>query len=334
MVEMIGARSPISLVEQQSAALVGHLPGVRDGNDVATHDARVLTRRLRETLAIARGELTRDGFEHLSRIVKQAGRALGEARDHDVALELLKNLEAHAPSAAALFGPLHAAIVGEQRHARRDLVKTLEDLEVSKTARIAKDARRHAKAWFGNSAAWRKHLRQHVNSRADDVRAAMQHATGIYFPNRSHSTRIAIKKLRYALEVAEAAGMWRPARAARVLRKAQNALGRAHDCQVFIDRLRDLSSSGAMAPQLATDVAIPFLEAEIARLYDRYLGLREELTAICDACNRFAHRRSVVPALVAAGVGIPSLLLFTRPSARRAIDRKPADVVRVAIDLS
>lgn len=328
---MIGSCSPISLVEEQSAALVSQLPGVRDGNDVATHDARVLTRRLRETLAIARGELTRDSLEKISRIIKQAGRALGEARDHDVALDVLKNLEAHAPSAAALFGPLHAAIVTEQRRARRDLVKTLEGLEISETPRIAKESRQHAKGWFRNHAAWRKHLRQHVSSRADDVRAAMQHATGVYFPNRSHSARIAIKKLRYALEVAKATGMWRSRRAGRVLRKAQNALGRAHDRQVLIDRLRDSSSSGAAASQLATDVAIPFLEAEIAKLYDRYLGLREELTAICDACDRFARQRSAMPALVAAGVGIPSLLLLTRTPARRLTENH-ADVVRVAVD--
>jgi CHAD domain-containing protein len=176
-------------------------------------------------------------------------------------------------------------------------------------------------------------LRQHVGSRAEDVRAAMKHATGVYFPNRSHSARIAIKKLRYALEVAEAAGMWRSAPAARVLRKAQNALGRAHDCQVLIVRLRDLSSSGAAVSQLATDVAIPFLEAEIARLYNRYLALREKLTSICDACDGFARHRSAMPALVAAGIGIPSLLLLARTPARRDTRELRRDVVRVAVDL-
>ena len=81
-------------------------------------------------------------------------------------------------------------------------------------------------------------------------------------------------------------------------------------------------------------MAIPYLEAEIAKLYDRYLSLREKLTAVCDACDRFARHRSAVPALVAAGVGIPSLLLFTRTPARRTIDREPADVVRVSVNLA
>ena len=329
---MIGTRSPIALAEEQSATLVSHLPAVRDGQDVATHDARVLTRRLRETLAAARHEFDHHAFEKISRIVKQAGRALGEARDHDVALELLKDLEAHAPTAATLFGPLHAATVAEQRRARRSLVKTLEELDVHSIARIARDARRQSKPWFRYAAVWRKHLREHVGSRGDALRAAMAHATGVYFPNRSHSARIAIKKLRYALEVADATGMWRSKRAGRVLRKAQNTLGRAHDCQVLIDRLRDASASDAAISHLATDVAIPFLEAEIAIKYERYLSLREKLTAICDACTRFARPRSAVPALVAAGVGIPSLLLFTRAPARRLAEPH-ADVVRVAVDL-
>ena len=82
--------------------------------------------------------------------------------------------------------------------------------------------------------------------------AAMREAGAVYLPERLHAVRIALKKLRYAVELAaEIAGAARNAPApAAALKRAQELLGRMHDLQVLIDRVRQVQASLA-PPNLA-----------------------------------------------------------------------------------
>ena len=53
---------------------------------------------------------------------------------------------------------------------------------------------------------WRRDLDYTLRERALATREAIDHATGVYFPARVHAARIAIKKMRYAMEIAHAIG--------------------------------------------------------------------------------------------------------------------------------
>src|SRR5262245_58835651 len=92
--------TPSSLIASQLHELATQLPGVRTADVDAVHDARVLTRRLRELLRLAPNrpaDVVTDATDRL----KAAGRALGEVRELDVLDSLLDGLEPRARFAAA-----------------------------------------------------------------------------------------------------------------------------------------------------------------------------------------------------------------------------------------
>jgi CHAD domain-containing protein len=166
---------------------------------------------------------------------------------------------------------------------------------------------------FRGNYAWRGLLKNHVARRAEDVRQAIGHAGGVYFPNRSHSTRVALKHLRYAIELADASGTWQLPRSRRPLRKAQDALGEAHDREVLRQRLHGLSSEGVEVSASEASALDQFLRGEIESLHERYLAARPAILDICAACET-APRTSLVGAgtVAAAAVAVPAMLLLRR----------------------
>ena len=59
------------------------------------------------------------------------------------------------------------------------------------------------------------------------------HAGQIYAPEALHQVRIAAKKLRYALEIADESGAAPCGETLRTIKRVQDALGRLHDLQVL-----------------------------------------------------------------------------------------------------
>lgn len=327
---MFGTRAPIAVLREQFVTLSNHLPGVRDGCDQAIHDARVAARRIRETLVLARGSFEEDEFSDLRKKVRRVGRALGDARDADVLHHALTGLEARFPMAIAATSRLRATVAYEQQAARRRMIKKLETLDVPAIPqRVTRIRRRERFTWHRGGVGWRQTLRDLVGAHAEALRASMQHAAGVYFPNRSHAVRVEVKKLRYALEAAAATGVWHAPRAIRRLKRAQESLGAAHDRQMLIDRLGLLSMAEAGADDEQRDAVVQFLRAEVLSLHRAYLDLRPELVSICHACDRFAGRRRLAGALIAAGVALPSALLLRRePNSASRAQSEPAQVQR------
>ena len=160
---------------------------------------------------------------------------------------------------------------------------------------------------------WKPALRHQVASRAEAVRAAVNHATGVYLPNRAHAARIAIKRLRYTLELAGETGAWRGPGALRALNKAQKALGEAHDREVLVDRLNALITAGAELPRGEIDALTHFMRSEALAWHGKYLGHRDGILAICAECPGESSRRLLASrALLVAAAGVPSLLLLRR----------------------
>ena len=60
----------------------------------------------------------------------------------------------------------------------------------------------------------------------------------MYLPERLHDVRIAVKKLRYAVELGADASGARREPDLRALKRGQEMLGRMHDLQMLIDRVR------------------------------------------------------------------------------------------------
>jgi hypothetical protein len=170
----------------------------------------------------------RDAGDFAARI-SELGRSLGKARDADVRIELLRYFEARLPHAASSLALVRQRQERDRLMLARKLIKQLERLEVGEelarlSARAAWPRRRF---WVAMTGAWRHQLRQLVAERAQAASAALVYATGVYFPNRSHAARIAIKKFRYAVEIGDQTGLLADQAAVAHAEESPGSAGRA-----------------------------------------------------------------------------------------------------------
>ena len=280
-------RTPPSelLIRQRLAALVRTLPAAQRGDVASLHQARVATRRLREALPIVTsGERQRK----LDRKVRRLTRALGPVRELDVALLILDELDAIAEVPRPAVIRLRQAVLEERRSLHGEMVRRISrcDLQKLKRRAIAAARRKEKGAQStGKPAEQIAAARERAASRAIRLRAAIESAAGLYLPDRLHEVRIAVKKLRYALEVAGEMSRSRAEARLRTLKKAQDLLGRMHDLEVLIARTRGVQGSSS-APTLKLsgelDQLVRRLENECRQLHGHYIALRTPLLTLCE----------------------------------------------------
>jgi CHAD domain-containing protein len=121
--------------------------------------------------------------------------------------------------------------------------------------------------------------------RAKRLKAAIDHAGGIYLADRLHRVRIEAKKLRYALEIQRELTHSRSTARLNRLKTQQDLLGRVHDLEVLIERARDVQAS--LPPQnrramAELDRLIRALEAECREGHATYMHGRDQLIKLCD----------------------------------------------------
>jgi CHAD domain-containing protein len=297
--------TPLSLFHTQIETIRSCVPGVLDGEAGAIHDSRIATRRIRELLPLlTRRDQQLKRTDDLHRRFKRLGQSLGRVRDADVRLALFASLETRIPHAAPQLVVLRQQREQERLHLLRKLIKRLERLDAP---RFIEALVQHQRAWPGRFAwciklrrTWKQEIYATVSHRAKDTAAAMAHATGVYFPERLHAGRIAIKKLRYAMEIINDAGAADRRSAIQELKKAQDLLGDIHDRQELIDHLGEADSSN---PDGENGVALlrQVIDAEIHELHARYLARRESLLKICREQRPAARKAALTPRMLTAG---------------------------------
>lgn len=258
-----------ALMRQRVQALVRALPAAGRGDPDAIHHARVATRRLREVLPLvepgARGR-------KLRRRMRRLTRALGPVRELDVALETLDALASEVPRpAVALF---RQVLRRERRRLYAVMSREVARVDPATLRRLAVAAA-HRSRRVGTAG--------RTSRRAGRLRSAIESAGSIYLPDRLHEARIAVKKLRYALELARDVSGARATARLRRLKAAQDLLGRMHDLEVLIARVRAVQGS-AQAPSLnlsgELDRLVRRLETECRQLHGQYMAMRKSLLTI------------------------------------------------------
>jgi CHAD domain-containing protein len=282
------------LTRQRLAALRRVLPAAKEGDIRSLHQARVATRRLREALPLfASGRKA----EKVARHVRRLTRLLGPARELDVSLIVLDELESSADVPRAAIDRLRASIADERRRLQEHVRERLDEFDIEKVRKRAIAAARKDGDDEGagdvEAAAW---ARERSMRRARRLAAAIEHAAGLYLPDRLHDVRIAIKKLRYTLELDAVSRDGRPrnARALRTLQSMQDLLGRLHDLEVLIARTRHIQSSpGASTLKMSADLdrLVRRLETECRRLHGHYMADRAKLIAVCDRLTKRSEHR-------------------------------------------
>jgi CHAD domain-containing protein len=274
------------LIRQRLGALSRALPSARAGDPSAIHQARVATRRLREALPlVARGASGRK----LARGARRLTRALGSVRELDVALLTLEELGGATDLPRSGVEALHQEILQERARMHLDMGRSIDRVRLGKlTAKLLTSAKKHDKSGGRTRSADPKQLtaaRERVARRAERLRASIENAAAIYLPDRLHEVRIAVKKLRYAMEIVRELSGSRATARIMTLKRTQDLLGRIHDLEVLIARTRATQGS-SNAPTLRVsadmDQLVRRLEAECRRLHGRYIAMRASLLMICD----------------------------------------------------
>jgi CHAD domain-containing protein len=272
------------LIRQRLAALSRTLPGARKGDVHAVHQARVATRRIREALPlVAPGK----SGKSLTKSVRRLTRALGRVRELDVALLNLDQLRNSGDVPVAAVARLRQLVTEERQRLGLEMVRRLQQYNLPKFQKKAVDAARRSpsKTEAGDAGRRVAAAMARAARRAVALRAAMDNAAGIYLPDRLHEVRIAVKKLRYALEIARDLSASRATARIRTLKRVQDLLGRMHDLEMLIARTRAIQGrAGAANLRLSGDLdrLVRRLENECRRLHVRYMNERKALRAICD----------------------------------------------------
>jgi len=271
--------------------LASLIPAVRDGGIEAIHDARVVARRLRAALDIVGQNHAPPRFDEASDVVRRVGRALGRARDVDVSLELLEDLERRATPGAHAIAICRLELMRSRGTKRRRMVKKIDALRVDRLPSLVSGF----VPKVGSVIAVR------ARERARELVDLIEHASGVYFPRRAHAARIGIKRLRYLLEFANGDDP----EDVKVLRKSQQILGDIQDRQVLHDLVAAQRGDNSTADR-DLEALLGMLEAESSALYDRFLEHRQDLRLLCEhviAEGRSGAGRSALVAIAAVTAG-------------------------------
>ena len=282
------------LILQRLRALARTLPGASQGDVHAIHQARVATRRLREALPLVvdggRGRKLGDRVRSLTR-------RLGPVRELDVVVHTLDALESAGEVPRGAIACLRTVVAEERRRLHRNMARRVAEFDMDKLRRRAvAGARKHDLAIAKANAREGRPTRRgdparlavadrRAARRAVGLRAAIENAAGIYLPDRLHEVRIAVKKLRYAMEVARDLRGSRAQVRIRTLKRAQESLGRMHDLEVLIARTRAVQGSPRASDlRLSADLdrLVRHLENECRGLHGHYIASRPALLAVCD----------------------------------------------------
>lgn len=249
----LGAGDPVlDRLAAQVGELLRHEAGARSGDAEAIHDLRVAIRRLRSCLRSYKGAFAGGATEPLLAALAEAGSVVGAARDAGVlAARLEADLE-EVPSVNVL-GPVRAVLrartARELSHSLRDLQAyldgpgyraLLEQLVTFVTAPRLAPVRRRRAYYRACLARERRRVARRVAAAAS--RTGPQHDTAL------HEARKALKRARYAAEVAAPVLGKKARRMARGATKLQDLLGEHHDAVVARDRLREEGARAGVRP--------------------------------------------------------------------------------------
>jgi CHAD domain-containing protein len=282
-------RTRSELLKRRVDPLVRVLPAMEQGDVRALHRARVASRRLRELLPML--QLDHEASRKLNRRLKKVTTRLGSVRELDVLLLLIDELHVSGRARSAALARVGVAVARDRDEARKRLTSRLPVDDIRRLARKLERVVSELQVLEITSSKtavrrWRWAVDAQVAGRAARLATALEAAGAMYLPERLHAVRIAVKKLRYALELSMQLAGEKSGADLRALKRAQDILGRMHDLQVLIERVRHVQAS--LAPPNVTvwrelDALMASVEDDCRRLHARYMRLRDTLMALTSA---------------------------------------------------
>ena len=277
--------------ERSIRAFSTNLSRAVSGEVEPLHQTRVATRRLREWLPLCACEVPRALARRARRRLRRVGRALGGVRELDVSIETVTRLIADGHVEAGVGRRLEQYLRDERDTRRERMVRRLTSVNTPKLERDLADVAR-VLGMRQQTDAWAQLLAVRIERREQRVQKVVRDAGAMYISDRIHAVRIAAKKLRYSLELADETGEARTRKAVREIKVVQEILGRLHDLEVLGVLIQDLTLSGAVTGSFGIQLETLRLELDkdCRQLHSQYVGTRESLLKTCESAAIRAGR--------------------------------------------
>lgn len=219
-------------------ALLIEVDGVRKSEDIEyIHRMRVASRRLRSALGIFIGILPEKKQAVWIRHIRKLTRALGEARDTDVQIDLVSQIYRGVkdPKCKPGLNRILLRLTQQRDRLQADVFSALNDLEKSKVcpqiqsrfSPLASDTKDYTPPLYQLSYSI-------INEKLNNF---LSYEVYLRQPDNTamlHEMRIAAKRLRYSMEIFAPIYSDELSQPLQAARKSQQFLGDIHDCDVWI----------------------------------------------------------------------------------------------------
>jgi CHAD domain-containing protein len=278
----------VRLLERRARALRRQLAAAVAGKDTGVHQARVASRRLREALPVLTEGLHHTKAPKAKRKIRRLTQALGTVRELDVTLHLIDELGERPGIPRAALTEVRAQVIEAREKRRRVMLDRVSKVNTEKLNRRLLEVRT-ALANPAPGHNWRAALALRVVRRARRLEKAIEYAGQIYAPEALHLVRIAAKKLRYSLEIADESGVAPCAETVRTIKRVQDTLGRLHDLQVLQHHVADVGAAPRArrgTPDAGLAALSRLIEDECRYLHGRYVASLTQLREAAEAARR------------------------------------------------
>jgi len=206
------------------------------------HSMRVACRRLRSALRDFMPYMKKRGLAATLKAIKDIGDVLGEVRDEDVGIEALEKLSAKtSPHVSMVLND----IIEKRKSIRADGRKELENLvqdsklkqlrsEFEAAINIATDGNVQ-RVKESESLSYIRMGQAIIRDRLAELESLSSDLYKPFDVEALHEMRIAEKRLRYAIELFDACSKPSLMPVAKRAARLQAALGKVHDCDVWIE---------------------------------------------------------------------------------------------------
>ena len=263
------------LVEVWPLALAGDAEGMRR--------VRVASRRLRAALAVAEAAIEPDGARGLVRRLRAIARRLRPARDLAVARALVADEIVDHPEDAARLEAMRVELGRRERQAQDDLGSGQRRRDLRRLDKRLRSVVRDIRA--SAAPVWMPTLSTVLMRRVREARRVFDRCGALYEPDQLHRLRIALKKLRYALELGAEAGLVSPALATTLVAHHRR-LGAWHDRVVLEALAREAAAEHAAAGDHQIARVLARLERDARHWHGRIRRSGPGLSRCLDAIRR------------------------------------------------
>jgi CHAD domain-containing protein len=242
-----------------------HLPRALAGHEEHIHQMRVATRRLRVALPLLATRPEGRRVRRALRVLRDLTRAAGASRDLDVAVGLFDRHRSGAePLAESRL--LRRRLLAARARSRRQLAEALMDIEI---AGVRRDLRAILKRGGNLLFTALSTVRDACEAEGSRILSELERLGDAYDPDSLHRQRIRVRRLRYAVEVAD-----------DLRAQESEAPGRLRDLQELLGQIRD------------PFVLSTWLTRQAANAESRaQLGLATEARFLADAFLAQSHER-------------------------------------------